>query len=233
MKNDRVRQVATNFDKELTDVYGLLLEPKHLREVRDSVESMSHATAVDQQDLDGRNQEIADLERREQLYRALFDSGRERLIPLFRQIAAQDFEALDSEDWTRVEAAFHDGMRALIQLYVTRLEHRILRSNEIAEALLELLQILPVNDAEQEILPFPGVANRFGPSEDGKYTGIRIGDREIHLSTGGNEVREFLDRVREALANWAETLPVEVERRFRHVDGVNLQATSFFVPRRV
>lgn len=82
-------------------------------------------------------------------------------------------------------------------------------------------------------MPVFGVATRFGPDEGGKYTGIRIGNREVYLSTGGNEVKEFLDRDRETLADLAENLPDEVERRFQHVDGVNLQATPFFVPRRV
>lgn len=53
----------------------------------------------------------------------------------------------------------------------------------------------------------------------------------MHLSTGGNEVKEFLDRARETLADLAETLPEEVERRFRHVDGFDIQATPFFVPK--
>ena len=43
-------------------------------------------------------------------------------------------------------------------------------------------------------MPVFGVATRFGSDEDGKYTGIRTGDREIHLSTGGIEVKEFLGR---------------------------------------
>ena len=123
-------------------------------------------------------------------------------------------------------------MRALIQVYVARLERRILRSNEVAEGLLELSQNLPATDTGQETLPFPGVATRFGPDEDGKYTGIRIDDREIHLSTGGNEVKEFLERALETPADLADTLPDEVERRFRHVDGANLQATPFFVSSR-
>lgn len=233
VNNEDVRRVAANFHEELTDVCGLLQELEQLREVRDAVEATSLVTAVNERDLKKLNQEIADLERREQRYRAVFDSGCERLIPLFRWIAEQDFDALDSEDWSKVEAEFHAGMRALIQLYVARLERRILRSNEVAEGLLALSQNLPVHDTEQKTLPFPGVATRFGPDEDGKYTGIRIGDREIHLSTGGNEVKEFLSRVQETLADLAETLPDEVEHRFQHVDGANLQATPFFVPRRV
>ena len=143
--------------------YSFLQELEHLREVRDSVEALSRATAVNQQDFDGLNQEIADLERREQLYRAMFHSGRERLIPLFRRIAERDLVSLESEDWSKLEAEFHDGMRALIELYVARLEGRILRSNEVAENLLALSQNLPVTDTEQESLPFPAVATWFGP----------------------------------------------------------------------
>lgn len=168
---------------------------------------LSHAAAVNQQDLDGPNQEIAVLEGRERLYAAMFDSGLERLIPLFRRIAAKNFEALDSEDWSMVETDFRDGIRALTQLYAARLESRILRSNEIAEGLLALSQNLSANGTEQEALPFRGVATRFGPDEAVKYTGIRIGEREVRLSTGGNEVRAFLGRARETPADLAETLP--------------------------
>ena len=124
-------------------------------------------------------------------------------------------------------------MRALIQVYVARLERRILRSNEVAEGLLGLSQNLPATDTEQETLPFPGVTIRFGSNDDGKCSGIRIGNQEIHLSTGGNEVKELLYRALETLADQAETLPDEVEQRFRHVDGANLQTTPFFVPKRV
>ena len=97
--------------------------------------------------------------------------------------------------------------------------------------LLELSQNLPVRDPEQETLPCRSVAARFSPNEDAKYTGIRIGNREILLSTGGNEVKEFLERALETPADLADTLPDEVERRFRHVDGVSLQITPFFVPK--
>lgn len=106
-------------------------------------------------------------------------------------------------------------------------------SNEVAEGLLELSQNLPATDTGQETLPFPGVATRFGPNDDGKYSGIRIGNREMYLSTGDNEVKEFLDRAGETLADLADTLPDEVEGRIRHVDGMNLQTTPFFVPRQI
>lgn len=101
---------------------------------------------MNQQDLDCLSQEVADLGRREQLYEAMFDSSGERLIPLFRRIAAQDFAALDTKDWSRAEAEFHDGMRALIQFYVAGLERRVRRSNEIAAGLLALSQSLPVDN---------------------------------------------------------------------------------------
>ena len=78
MNNEEVRRAAANIHEELTDVYGLLEELEHLRGVRDSVASLSHANTVNQQDLDGLNQEIADLERRERLYQAMFDKGCER-----------------------------------------------------------------------------------------------------------------------------------------------------------
>lgn len=58
----------------------------------------------------------------------------------------------------------------------------------------EIAHNVPAYVTRQDFLPVFGVATRFGSDEDGKYTGIRTGDREIHLSTGGIEVKEFLGR---------------------------------------
>lgn len=56
-------------------------------------------------------------------------------------------------------------------------------------------------------MPFNGIATRFGSYEGGKYTVVRIGNREIHLRTSGNAVKELLDRALGTLAELAETLP--------------------------
>ncbi|WP_211979097.1 hypothetical protein [Brevibacterium sp. W7.2] len=203
---------------------------EHLRSVRDAIERMSPEISTLADDLDAVELDLTDLEHRENYFRKSMQYKRERLVPVFRQLAVHYFDVLEADAGTPIEKGFIDALDALTQLYVRRAFDRAVRNNELVTELLTISEGLPANDTEQDALAYPAEATRFGPNRNGKYTGIKVRKREAHLSDIEKELSSMLIAAQEAIARAGTRMLSDLVDGEQMVSEVTLDPTPYFLP---
>ena len=230
MDEGRLRQLAMNIHRELMHHDAMLKELNHLQSVRDALESMPSEPGARSDDLAIVKQKISDVEDRQRFHHSSFESKRERLLPIFRRLAEKSFDELNTETDVPIEMSFREVLEPLVSHYAARVANRTTRSNEIVRDLLILSQGLAATDTEQETLPYPAVIKRFGPTEDGRYTGIRVAGREAHLARVKDEVEQFIASAQAMLQRLGKALLDKVDLEAEADAGIGLKPTGFFGP---